>query len=63
MALDPRLASVELLTLAALRAKQRQATHPGEAVVGKPAPTPRQPSAAASERLQGWSLDNDPATL
>lgn len=33
MALDPRLASVQLLTLAALRARQRAATQPGEAVV------------------------------
>ena len=33
MALDPRLASVELLTLAAMRAKQRQEAAPDQAVV------------------------------
>jgi hypothetical protein len=33
VALDPRLASVQLLTLAALRARQRAATQPGQAVV------------------------------
>ena len=33
MALDPRLASVELLALAAMRAKERQVTAPGREVV------------------------------
>jgi|RhiMethySRZTD1v2_1073278.scaffolds.fasta_scaffold31037_6 hypothetical protein len=36
MTLDPRLASVELLTLAALRAKRHQVEAPGEAVVWIP---------------------------
>ena len=33
MALDPRLASVQLLTLAAMRAKERQAAAPDQVVV------------------------------
>jgi hypothetical protein len=33
VALDPRLANIQLLALAAMRARQRAATQPGEAVV------------------------------